>query len=150
MIRYEPLTIFHISDLVHNLRPADRAEVAAARGRVSVLSLWEDMRMAVESTAAVDAYGRVVCVYGVSQHPTQSEVGIVWLLGTNLLDAHMFQLCKVVKEVLAFWHKTFPVLTNYTDLRNERVLHWLKWLGFSFRDVIPVRGHDFIQFISSR
>lgn len=148
MIRYEPANVFHVRELLDNLRAADRAEVEAARGHISALQLWDDIRCG-HPTAALDDQHRVVCVFGVSTHPIQKHVGIVWLLGTDRLDAHMFQLCKETKATLTEWRKKYAVLTNYTDKRNTRVLRWLRWLGFAFGTEINVRGHTFIQFTSN-
>ena len=150
MIDYVPTNVYYVNELVNNLRPADRAEVEAARGNISALQMWFDIKDAVTSVTALDDRKRVVCVYGVSRHPVQREVGVVWLLGTELLDKHMFQLCKEASAVVASWHKLFPILTNFTDLRNKRVLRWLQWLGFSFGPVVDMRGHQFIQFTSNR
>lgn len=147
MIRYEPTNVFHVHELIANLRPADRAEVEAARGVITPLQLWDDIRCG-HPTTVLNAQRRVVCVYGVSTHPVQKHVGIVWLLGTDLLDEHMFQLCRETRAVLTEWRKKYAVLTNYTDKRNTRVLRWLRWLGFAFGSEINVRGHTFIQFTS--
>lgn len=149
MIRYVPANVYYCNELVNNLRAADRAEVEAARGHISALQLWFDIRDARDCSVALDDRDRVVCLFGVSDHPMQKEVGIVWLLGTDLLDKHMFQLCKEAKAKLSFWHLLYPILTNFTDLRNKRVLRWLQWLGFSFGSVINIRDHDFIQFTSN-
>lgn len=150
MIRFTTTNVYHVTELLDNLRPDDRAEVEAARGTVTPMQLWADVKVAQHCITALDSHNRVVCVYGLSRHPAQAEVGVVWLLGTALLDKHMFQLCKEARTVLASWHKKFPILTNFTDKRNTRVLRWLRWLGFTFGSTIDVRGHTFIQFTSNR
>lgn len=151
MIRYVPTTIYHISELLHDLRAADRAEVAAARGRVTAMQLWDDVKGAHRVITAMDSCNRVVAVFGVSRHPAEADVGVVWLLGTDLLDRYIVSLCKEARRFIVDWHKTFCILTNFTDERNTRVLRWLRWLGFIFApEPILVRGHRFIQFISSR
>jgi hypothetical protein len=133
-------------ELVANLRPADRAEIAALRGDVSALDIW--MAGHFDATA-VHVDGVLVCIYGVNQHPIQEYIGIPWLLGTVALDRNILSLCKMAPKILKQWHRKYETLTNFTDARNGVIRKWLAWLGFYFVGMAPV-GPDrlpFIQFV---
>jgi len=141
-----PTTVFDCNELVANLRTHDRAEVVAARGSmITALDLWASVEKCDERFSVFSGDG-LICIYGLAQHPTHPHVGVVWLLGTPLLDRHMFSLCREAKLMLAQWHKQYAVLTNMTDQRNRRILRWLKWLGFKFVNEVPI-GPEAIPFI---
>jgi len=143
MITTAPPTVFDCQHLMSNLRPHDEAEVVALGGRTAT-ELWDAVRASHEAQAVFED-GKLVCIYGINPHPAKC-VGIVWLLGTPLLDSRMISLCKQAREVIARWQQSFAVLTNCTDSRNTRILVWLRWLGFRLVGAIPVNGHNFIQF----
>lgn len=146
MIRVTHATSVDFHELIRNLRPADRAELMASLGHTDPVRLW-----AAVGThgvyAAHDANGDLVACFGCAQHTLQREVGVPWLLGTNLLFAYPKALHKLSKAHLAKWQQRWPILTNQTDKRNTLVLLWLQRLGFKFVGVSPGAADPSVPFI---
>jgi hypothetical protein len=150
MITYRSLTSEDVHELYAKLRPADKREVEAVTGRCDPADLIATLATQHEALAAHGADG-LVCVFGVGEHPVDPfETGVPWLLGTDLLDHHMITLCKQARAIVERWHQRFPLLTNFTDKRNRRVILWLRWLGFKFIGETPINGVAFTQFARQR
>ena len=151
MIEFKPATVFDCSALLSRLRTHDRAEMEAAHPHLTAMDLWDACKAPHDATSAFTDAGELVCMFGVSTHPVRQDVGIPWLLGTPLLDRYMLSVCKIARERLAGWLQRYTVLTNLTDLRNRRIIMWLRWLGFSLGATIPVgpNATPFIQFSKS-
>jgi hypothetical protein len=147
VITYRSPTLEDVRTLYATMRAADRREVEAATGRVDPADLWVTLEGQHEVLAAVCPEG-LIAVFGVGEHPVDpSYTGVPWLLGTNLLDTRMITLCKHARSIVSRWHDRFPLLTNFTDKRNRRVILWLRWLGFKFIEGdVPVNGTTFVQF----
>jgi hypothetical protein len=148
VITFKPATSFDVSHLLKNLRPHDAAEIEATGG-ITEMKLWECIEGANEAYSVFTEDRELVCIFGINPHPVDQHQGIVWLLGTHLLDRHLKTLCKASTYWLKRWHTKYPVLTNHTDQRNKKVLRWLQWLGFKFINVNPVGPYKvpFIHFI---
>lgn len=148
MIVFKTPTLADCENLLSNLRPADREEIDAG-GNCTAQEMMECLGNE-DSFAVFTEGGDLICVYGVYPHPKDPKVGIVWLLGTPLLDLHLFVLCKRAPAVIEEWLKKYSVLSNITDKRNRRIIMWLRWLGFKFIADVDLRGHPFVQFVKVR
>lgn len=150
MITIRPTVMFpeDCHTLVSNLRAHDRAEMEASRGGITAEDMIDSAWRSKGSAMSAHCKDGLVCIYGVAPS-SEPGVGIPWLLGTDLLDHHMKSLCKRARAELAYWHRTYPTLTNYTDRRNIRILVWLRWLGFKLVRTVPVGPNStpFIQFL---
>ena len=148
MITFRSPTMADCYNLAANLRDSDRDEMLAARGGITPGDLWGALRDRWDGKAAFAEDGKLICIFAVNPHPTEG-VGVPWLLGTPLLDRYMISVCSHARDVLKLWHKKFHTLTNFTDIRNRRILNWLRWLGFRFGDTVALNGCIFINFSSS-
>ncbi|MDD4915743.1 MAG: hypothetical protein PHW13_11985 [Methylococcales bacterium] len=116
------------------MRQADRDELMA----VCDLSAHEAVVASVRASdpaflrAHVDAYGRVVCIRGLS--PVSDRVAAPWLLGTDLLDAHWRTLHREALRELPRMLRAYPGLSNVVDARQVKVIGWLKRLEFVLRE----------------
>lgn len=147
-LSYRSPTMKDCYDLAANLRTHDRAEMQAARGGLSPGDLWLSCLERWHGYAVRDAQERLVCIFAVNpHHDAYDTVGVPWLLGTPLLDRHLLSASRGARQAIAFWHKRFQTLTNFTDERNTVILKWLRWLGFKFTNSVDLHGHTFIQFI---
>lgn len=78
------------------------------------------------------------------------RIGIVWMMGTDNLIRNRVQFLREARLWLAQMHRTYRVLTNYADLRNEVHLKFLEWVGCKFTNALPRLGHEgrpFLEFI---
>lgn len=151
-MHFSPTTEFDCYELMDNLRPGDRREMAVAHPGLTVDDLWGSCKAPHQATSAFAPDGKLICIFGVNEYPLSPTVGIPWLLGTPLLDRYMLSVCKLARKHVAGWHERYETLTNVTDSRNTRILRWLKWLGFKFLSVVPMgpQAVPFIHFSSSR
>jgi hypothetical protein len=78
-------------------------------------------------------------------------IGAAWMIGSTGLQPLRVQkaLLRESREMLDVLQAMFPtMLYNFVDARNDCAIRWLKWLGFTFDDPIPMgRGkHPFFPF----
>jgi hypothetical protein len=148
MITFRSPTLADCEHLLANLRPADRAEIDKA-GNLTAAEMFA-VAQNEDTFAVTTEAGDLICIYGVHPLPPQPHIGIVWLLGTDLLDRYLLCLCKRAPAVIEGWFKKYRILSNMTDRENRRILMWLRWLGFTFVSDVAVRGHPFVQFVKER
>lgn len=123
-----PSTEAALADLAPRLRPSDVAEVQAAMG-------WSPLQALVESAAvSVESYvwfvdGVPAAAWGVQPVCQAAGVGIVWLLGSDLITQHpkaFFQLCVQERDrMLMGWRCLF----NWIDARYDVSVRWAHRLG---------------------
>lgn len=137
-----------------NLIEADRAEVIAATGLDPVLILPNgvDGIRDVRVGGLADEPELPMLIWGVDPVPGEPSVGIPWMLCTPHIYEHPVELIHTVKREWETYHKTWPVLTNFTDARNVRHHRLLKWLGCHFVRKVPFgpASTPFIEFVSIR
>ena len=143
---------------VYEVRPATDAllaEIASSPRQADVDELWSAARLTPMEAMRVgqrfsSAYiglvdGEPVCAFGVTPISALSGLGAPWMVGSTALDAHFRGFLRgcgpVVKAMLERW----PRLANYVDVRNQRAVKWLQWLGFSILPPVPY-GHDGLLF----
>lgn len=81
--------------------------------------------------------GKLVCMWGVGPRCWLSDVGVVWLLGSDDLVANQRAFLRRNKLFIEDMRKGFSRLENYVDERNHISKRWLKWLGFRIYDAEP-------------
>lgn len=118
-----------------NLRPADAAEIkATVEGEEDlfwpIVESWFDSTM---SWLILDKTGLPVGVFGVSPHAAMG-VGIVWLVGTDGLDAIGLALGRQTLRYVKEMQEIYPILWANVDGRNSRALQWLSRAGFTLAD----------------
>lgn len=75
--------------------------------------------------------GEAAAMFGVCPS-TEEGVGIVWMVGTNLMFEAKRELVEDAPLWMDMFNKVFPVLTNYVDSRNTVSIAWLRKMGFDF------------------
>lgn len=116
--------------LVANLRQADVQEVEAYGGTVAE-SLAEGLAPG-RSTYVVTLDDEPVVVFGVGPDPSQMDVGVIWLLGTDKMRSISRLFIRESKTWLKDLGEPYDLLHNLTDARNKLHHRWLKWCGFTF------------------
>jgi hypothetical protein len=130
-----------------HLRPADRVEAHLSHEFDAIRAVTSSMSLTREFAVIFDP-GLAECegqnpmelplaIGGVCPVETEREnVGVIWMLGTDLLDREMRYpmqrrlFARATQMVVQEFSKNWPVLTNMTYAENTKSLRWLKWLGF--------------------
>lgn len=144
-LRVVPAIFEHIAPIAMNMRQADRDEVDAASGR----SAFEAMEFSFKKstrpmTVLIDDVP--AAMFGVGDINILTGVGAPWLLGTDLVETQYVPFLRGSTRWRDQLLKRYSVLRNFVDVRNEASIRWLKWLGFTFSEPIPYRGHEFRMF----
>lgn len=132
-LRLAPVGRCHIDELAGSMRTADVAELRdcfAVGPREALESSCMGPGWAV---SLLDTKGRVICIggMGISTMEDGAEVGVPWLLASDLVEANKWGFLELSRQLVAEMRRTHPVLFNYCDARNTAAHRWLKWLGFT-------------------
>lgn len=146
-IRIVPATAGHVDELHAGMREQDLREVYAVSGHLSAHEMRQHL-LQNESYAALDASGRLICIFGCGPAPARDSVGVPWMLGTDRLDRHIFSMCRQARAFIDKWHAQYEVLTNATDVENRKVILWLRWLGFKMLYTFPAPRDPEVTFIT--
>jgi hypothetical protein len=136
-ISYRPATASEVQELVPRLRQADIDECEALFGEGSVLvTTMHGLRPEGVSFVAV-RNGITIAVFGVCPGEKKG-IGVPWMVGTDELDQCGRELMEEARNCLKIWHRFYPTLMNVVDARNTKSIRWLKRLGFTVRDPVPM------------
>lgn len=143
MIEVVKAEVIHAQRL--QMRDADRAEVYAATGRDPQTALVESVLHSTVAWAGL-IEEVPVAIFGVGPLNILSGLGSPWLLGSDELEKHSFELLRKSRPYVTEMHRSYPVLFNLVDQRNVVSQRWLRWLGFTLHAPIPY-GHLGLPFI---
>lgn len=136
------------------LRKEDRDEALAASGLDPRLILPAYVREGRGVLAAgLEETGRAEILFGVDPVLGCPEVGVAWLMATDVVFEHPQTF--LPNSILWFEkvHEPYEVLTNFVDERNTRHLKWLQFLGCKLLrrvESFGAYGLPFIEFASYR
>lgn len=129
-VELSPVTEQDIEELLADMLPADRAEV---------LALGHDLEWAVRNSVttslecvAIRKNGRLASLTGLGQPLALDEAAQPWLLSTNLILRHPRDVLRLSHLIFERWRSEHPYMVNYVDVRHERAIRWLGWLGADF------------------
>lgn len=130
--------------LIKNMRQADKDELMALHNKIDEIVQYSFERS--EHKWSVYANGEFVCMFGVSYAAMVSNTGVIWMLGTDLIERYKGAFIRHSKEYIQAILTIYPVVSNYCDVRNTRTIRWLKLMGFKFYEPIP-RGVHKLPFV---
>lgn len=137
-----PATIHHAAIIAANIRPDDKAELAAC-GYKPLPAILVSLNASTHAwTGMVD--GEPICIFGVS--PWGDDTGRPWMVGTEQIVKHQKIFLRYCKKCVAIMQDNYSLLHNYVDDRNLLAVKWLKWLGFKFDEATPY-GPDGLPFL---
>lgn len=135
------------AQLFAHLRASDLAE-CQAYGLPDIAAMIESSvrRSLLCWTGLID--DRLAAIIGVTPLDTLGGVGVPWMLGTPVLDAHSRVLVRRTPKYIARMLKVFPHLTNFVHVENTTSVRWLRRLGFTLHEPVPfgARGELFHPF----
>ena len=137
----------HIEVIAHNMRAPDVREVRAV-GHEPLDALRMSHHTSSLSWTAVIG-GAPSIMFGVSPVCALTGLGGPWMLGTDGIYQVRRQFIRECRGYVDQMMNLYPRLVNYTDVRNEVSIRWLKWLGFTFAPAISigVNGEMFFPFM---
>lgn len=136
---------WHIEEVNHHMRPADRAELEAVRGWSAEEELLYGVANAEKCRACV-VDGRVLAIFGDTRH--DQYIGLPWMVSTHWIEKYPRQFLSECRGVIEDMRSRHRYLLNFADVRNELAVKWLKSLGFDFHAAIPygINGEPFYPF----
>ena len=129
--------------LAPKLRQPDLDEIQAAVGIPPEESLYESIKLSREkySVWSLDE-SEIYGTFGVVPVP-KSKGGIVWFLGSDdLFDNSKVSFLRNSHFWVDKMMEKYEILFNSVDCRNTVHIRWLKWLGFTFTEVIEEFGYE--------
>lgn len=123
----------HEIDALAMLTPERAMELTVARSLVTLCGRWD---------------GKIACVFGIARQSSLSDIGVPWLLGTELVREVGPQFLWRSRWYVQQMAEAFPKQENYVHANNTHAVDWLRWLGFDMDDPAPygVKGESFIRF----
>lgn len=139
-LTFAPAGMHHVAPIAARMRAADVAEVRAISGRSPHDALMFSLRRsAVAWTALFD--GRPEVMFGIGDLNILARVGSPWLLGTDVVETEYRQFLRASRNWSEQLFADYDLLRNFVDDRNEVSKRWLKWLGFTLMEPMPI-GRD--------
>jgi len=88
---------------------------------------------------AKDKKDKVVCMFG-SADTDIKGTGVVWMLGSVLVEKYKKDVLKLTKQCVEKICKPYSSVYNYIHESNAKSMRWLRWCGF---DVDNARTYQF-------
>ena len=122
--------------MAHKVRDADVEEIWAANMTRPLEALVGCVRHS-EHARVGRANGEIVCMFGTMRSNLMGSRGIIWMLGTDLLQKYAVRFLRENKNEIVQISSEFSIVENYCYARNKTTLRWLKWLGFTIEEAQP-------------
>lgn len=150
-LRVERAAEAHVFSVAANLRPGDRAELAALGYEDPEPIMQQSLRISSEAFAVLED-GGPIAVFGVSPLGLLGEVGVPWMLATPAVARHRRAYARLGPAYTERMLSLFPRLLNVVHARNTVSVAWLRRLGFSFGPEFRhgPRGEPFYLFEKKR
>lgn len=147
-LRIEPCKQGHLYELIETMRSADRQELKVSTGLRSSQALMQSCAMSDPGRlwVVLDEDSRVVAIFGVAHHPYAPEVGICWLVGSDLITSKGLAFGRLTADIVQTAEAGFQMLYNYVGLANETHVRWLEFAGFTFGHDMNINGEPFRMF----
>jgi len=127
----------HTAPLIAGLREIDRRELYMLTRLQAADALAITLMGSVAAWCAHED-GRVICAFGINRRSTLSNVGVPWLVGTDLVETHARRFARQSRDYLDRFSRVFPQMENFCLEENRVTVRWLKWLGFDMDDPQPM------------
>lgn len=119
----------HVIYLVEHLRDNERAICEKMYGADFEKIVTKEIAGSMLAWAGL-VDGKCGALWGVKMTRILSDEGMLWMIGTHLIDEYPITFLRQSRQVVRKLHGTFKklygcVLTDYSQSRR-----WLEWLGF--------------------
>lgn len=146
-VSFAPVGPGDIEHVAANIREADRIEVYESSRREVLQALTQSTERS-ERTAVVQWDGEPVAVFGVGRLSLTSDVGVPWMLGTDVLTKNAKHLLPYAPPMVSKMMQGHGVLRNLVHDDNKASIRWLRSMGFRMSEPIAAgwRGGMFRVF----
>jgi hypothetical protein len=90
--------------------------------------------------AVTDEAGKVLAVFGVVPCPGRTDIGTIWMMGSDDLAGRRVAFLRSSRSWLKVLQQKYRVLGNFVDQRNQMHIQWLRWMGFQVSGDAVFRG----------
>lgn len=122
-------------------------EAIAASGVPLRHSLKQGIKVSLPHCWMIYLGGKPSVLTGVTPHPNQEGTGIVWMLGSDDIEAYPRLFHILSQHTLQDMFEVYPRMTNVVDMRNSTHVLWLRRLGFQFTKIHQRWGPFGLPFI---
>ena len=133
-----------IAVIANGMRLSDKQEIWAA----SRLTPHEGLELALKKSPDIWVgtwEGRPIGMAGCFPGSLLGGVGYPWQLATPEIEAAALPYLRASKPCFAGLRRKYRLLVNWVDVRNEKSIKWMKYLGFEIEDPAPY-GVDGLPF----
>lgn len=135
--RVLPATLFDGETLLRNMRQQDIEEMHYCRYALGHdRSRNEIVGKAFETHpvwAMLDG-ADLVALMGIDRFP-ETDIGVVWVLGTDLFDSRWRAATRTCKAILPVFARDYRAVMNVVPAHMERKVAWLQHLGFDMAEL---------------
>jgi len=124
-------------DPYHQMRPLEVSEVWASHHLRPKEAVSVSCLDSVQAFTIIHDY-HLVGMFGIVPDSLIGERAQVWLLTTEEIYNMRIRFLKLTRHFIDEMRKSYPVLYNWVDARNEQCVRWLKWAG---AEVFPPETH---------
>ena len=125
--------------IADNMRDSDVAEVWAS-GRYTPLSALDISVSGSDKVVVVYHDDTPLAVLGLVVRDLLAGVGTPWLLSAKHALGHKRQFLKLAPSIIEEMLDICPKLVNHVYIENKLTIRWLRWLGFTIDDAVPIQG----------
>ncbi len=138
-----------VYDLAPRLRLADVEEIHDAAGLTALSALEFSFKNAIEVNSMIADDGEIIGMFGVN--PTADPLlASAWMLCSDRLPEFKKEFLPQSLEWVKETNDKYPILFNYVAKSNLKAIRWLKYLGFTFVQLIEHYGYGqkpFYEFV---
>lgn len=123
-----PARLAHIEPLLERLRYRE-AMAFEQSGLDPFRTIEREMAYShMTFTGLVDR--QVAVIVGLHAENVLSDVAYIWMLGTDLVEAHPLAFFRHTQRFIADMHRNYRTLYCLSDASFWESHRWLQWLGF--------------------
>lgn len=115
--------------LCEALRDIDELEITSMGGtpREALLEAFEGGMI----YTAKDKAGKVVCMFGSGDSEYEKGSGVVWMLGSPLVEKYKKDVIRLTKRFVNKITSPYKKVYNFIHKDNSKSIRWLEWCGFN-------------------
>lgn len=76
--------------------------------------------------------GEIVCVWGVMRQTMLSDRGYLWLITTDVAEAHKFLIIRYSQRLIEVLLQRYTILCGECLVSDQRARKWMRLLGATF------------------
>ncbi len=141
MIRVEPATLDHVRRMAPIMRREDSTEVLALG-----YTPFDALRVSLEASFVAEAAvlgDDVAAMWGAVAEAYAGGKAFLWMLGTEHVPRNIKPLLRGSRSFVTYCHQFYPLLECLVDMRYEKAVRWINWMGFRQVGIAPMNGVPF-------